>query len=182
MGQGIGRRGKKVAEDGFAKADDEDEVEAGDDEVVGGDVEIGGVVHAHAPGNGAHVGYAAGVDADGDGADLGKLERGAMSTEKEESGHCDNDDGQQSAETGFEGCARRPVGETARDEHQGNGQRDADIANKVVGFEQAGTMNPGGEVGYQEAYDIENGHGAYLVYPSPTSGQKHDEGWDAEEV
>ena len=67
-------------------------------------------------------------------------------------------------------------------EHQGAGQRNADIANEIVGFEQAGVMNPRGEVGYQEAYDIENGHGAYLVYPSPTSGQKHDEGWDAKEV
>ena len=65
--------GEQAAEEGFAQADDEDEVEAGDDEVVGGDVEVGGVVEAYALGYGSHVGDAAGVDAYGYGADLGEL-------------------------------------------------------------------------------------------------------------
>ncbi len=85
---------QQAAEQGFAKADDEDEVETGDDEVVGGDVEVGVLVHPDALGNGSHVGDAAGVDADGHGAYLGKLARVALSAEEEESNDGDNEHGE----------------------------------------------------------------------------------------
>ena len=175
-------RGKEAAEDGFAKADDEDEVEAGDDEVVGGDVEIGGVVEAHALGYGSHVGDAAGVDAYGYGADLGKLEGVGMATEDEVARHDDDNDGREASEGCFEGFACGPVGEAAGDEHEGYGEGDADVAYEVVGVEQSGLVDPAGEVGHQESDDVQDCHGAYFVYPAPPPGKQHDEGRGGEEV
>ena len=177
-----GLGGKEFAEEGFAEADDKDEVEGGDDEVVGGDVEVGFVVHAYSVGYGSHVGDAAGVDAYGHGTDLCEMEWGAVSTEEEVA--CDNgdEDGGKTAESCFEGFACGPVGEAAGHEHEGYGEGYADLAYEVVGVEESGLAEPGGEVGDEESDDVEDGHGADFVYPCPAACQQHDGGRGEEEV
>ena len=179
---GLEACGQYTPEEGFAKADDEDEVEAGDYEVVGGDVEVGVGVHVHGACYGSHVGYAACVDAYGYGADLGKLVRVGVAAEEEEACHGDEYYGAKAAEGGFEGFVGGPSCQAAGEEHEGYGEGDADVSYEVVGFEEAGLVNPWGEVGDEEAYDVEQGHGADFVYPRPFAGEEHDERRGGEEV